>query len=34
VAEAPEPASLTLFGLCAVGQLGYAWRRRKQAAMA
>jgi hypothetical protein len=26
----PEPASLTLFGIGAVGLLGYAWRKRKQ----
>jgi hypothetical protein len=28
----PEPASLTLVGLCAVGLLGYAWRRHKKLA--
>jgi LPXTG-motif cell wall-anchored protein len=28
----PEPASLTLAGIAAVGLLGYAWRRRKRAA--
>ena len=28
----PEPASLTLLGLGALGLLGYGWRRRKQAA--
>jgi hypothetical protein len=26
----PEPASLTLLGLGALGLLGYGWRRRKQ----
>jgi hypothetical protein len=29
---APEPASLTLLATGALGLLGYAWRRRKQAA--
>jgi hypothetical protein len=29
---APEPASLTLLGLGALGLLGYGWRRRQQAA--
>ena len=29
---APEPASLTLLGLGALGLLGYGWRKRKQAA--
>jgi MYXO-CTERM domain-containing protein len=29
---APEPASLTLAGLGALGLLGYGWRRRKQGA--
>ena len=28
----PEPASLTLLAVGAVGVLGYAWRRRKQVA--
>jgi hypothetical protein len=28
----PEPASLTLLGLGALGLLGYRWRKRKQAA--
>ena len=28
----PEPASLTLLGLGALGLLGYGWRKRKQAA--
>jgi hypothetical protein len=27
----PEPASLTLLGLGALGLLGYGWRRRKPA---
>jgi hypothetical protein len=27
----PEPASLTLFGISAVGLIGYAWRKRKAA---
>ena len=27
--QVPEPASLTLLGLCAVGLAGYAWRKRK-----
>jgi hypothetical protein len=29
---APEPASLTLLGLGALGLLGYGWRKRRQAA--
>jgi hypothetical protein len=28
----PEPASLTMLGLGALGFAGYAWRRRKKAA--
>lgn len=28
----PEPASLTLLGLGALGLLGYVWRRRQQVA--
>jgi hypothetical protein len=28
----PEPASLTLFGISAVGSIGYAWRKRQRAA--
>lgn len=28
----PEPTSLVLFGCGALGMMGYAWRRRKQAA--
>jgi hypothetical protein len=28
----PEPASVTLFGIGAVGALGYAWRKRRRAA--
>jgi hypothetical protein len=30
--SAPEPASLTLLGIGAVGLLGYRWRRRRRAA--
>jgi hypothetical protein len=29
----PEPASMTLFGIGAAGLLGYAWRRRRMAAV-
>ena len=28
----PEPASLTLLGIGALGLLGYGWRKRRQAA--
>jgi hypothetical protein len=28
---APEPASLTLLGIGALGLLGYGWRKRKPA---
>jgi hypothetical protein len=28
----PEPTSLALFGLSALGLLGYGWRRRKHGA--
>jgi hypothetical protein len=34
VTNAPEPASLTLLGLGALGLLGYGWRKRRQAAEA
>jgi hypothetical protein len=30
---APEPTSLTLLGIGAVGIIGYGWRRRKRAAV-
>jgi hypothetical protein len=30
--ENPEPASMTLFAIGVAGVMGYAWRRRKQAA--
>ena len=32
VAPIPEPSTLTLFGLGALGLLGYGWRRRQRAA--
>jgi hypothetical protein len=28
----PEPGTLALLGVCAIGLLGRAWRRRRQAA--
>jgi len=30
LAQAPEPASMTLFGIGVAGMIGYGWRRRRQ----